>query len=196
MRGDEPGTSTGLEGMLPTVEYTQSNRMWCKENIKWSSSWLFNSLSSIKIFCMLSNQTKSFHTKASGSGQEPRNRHFDWNFQVCQNPLKLREPTCVICFFPKSMKKRLDKQAWSSLSTPLPHHPPPPPQLLLSCWKMLNVDTRDMRNPVLKMLNVDTRDMRNPVLHGKKQWWGGGGGGRGVTRENFRPVCQVFSSRF
>ena len=49
--------------------------------------------------------------------QEPHNRHFDWNFQVCQNPPKLREPTCVIwkdvpvLFFPKSRKKRLDKQS-------------------------------------------------------------------------------------
>ena len=76
------------------------------------------------------------------------------------------EKMFLCCFFPKSRKKRLDKQAWSSLT------PPPPPQLLLSSWKMLN---------------LDTRDMINPVLHGKKQWGvcvcvcGGGGGG--VERE-------------
>ena len=49
----------------------------------------------------------------NGSGQEPR--HFDWNFQVCQNPPKLRKPTCVmwkdvpVLSFPRSRKKRLDR---------------------------------------------------------------------------------------
>ena len=57
--------------------------------------------------------------------------------------------------------------------------PTPPPNCSFSSWKMLY---------------LDTRDMRNPVLHGKKQW--GGGGGVGVGRENFSPVCQVFSSCF
>ena len=98
---------------------------------------------------------KNWLGKLNGSRQESRNRHFNWNFEVCQNPPKLCEPTCVIWkdvplpFLKlKSRKKRLDKQAWSSLSTP---------QLLLSSWKMLN---------------LDTRDMRNPMLHGKKQWGG------------------------
>ena len=78
--------------------------------------------------------------RLNGSGQEPRNHHFDWNLRVnCQNPPKLREPTCVIWkdvpvlfFFPKSRKKRLDKQAWSSLSIP-----PPPPNCSFppeKCW--------------------------------------------------------------
>ena len=75
----------------------------------------------------------------------------------------LQARTCVIwkdvpvLFFPKSRKKTLDKQAWSSLPIP-----PPPThthtQLLLSSWKMLN---------------LDTRDMSNHVLHGKESSGGG-----------------------
>ena len=62
--------------------------------------------------------------KLNGSGQESCNRHFDWNFQVCQNPHKLCKPTCVmwkdvpVLFFPKSRK------TWQTgLKFSLPTHP-------------------------------------------------------------------------
>ena len=61
-----------------------------------------------------------------------------------------------------------------SLHHPTTPPPPPPPQFLLSSWKMLN---------------LDTRDMRNPVLHGKKQS-GGGWGERtlGLFVKSFLPA--------
>ena len=69
----------------------------------------------------------------NGSGQEPRNRHFDWNFQVCQNPPKLREPTCVmwkyvpvLLFFLKAGGKDLTNRP-EVLSSHSPPPPPPPP---------------------------------------------------------------------
>ena len=79
----------------------------------------------------------------NGSGRQSRNCHLDWNFQVCQNSPKLRKPTCGIwkdvpvLFFPKSRKKRLDKQASSSLPPP----PPPPiaPFLLKNADEWMNL---------------------------------------------------------
>ena len=68
-------------------------------------------------FSMLQKWQMEMGTKLNGSGQQSCKCHFDWNYQVCQNPPKLRKPTCVIwkdvpvLFFPKSRKKRLDKQA-------------------------------------------------------------------------------------
>ena len=79
----------------------------------------------------------------NGSGQKSRKKcHFEWNFQVCQNPPKLHKPTCVmwkdvpVLFFPKSREKRLDKQAWSSL-----------PPSLIPAGKVLNLDTWDILTP-------------------------------------------------
>ena len=63
--------------------------------------------------------------------------------------------SCVV--FSQKQEERLDKQVRSSLSTTTP--PPPPPQLLLSSWKMLN---------------LNTWDMRKPMLQGKRQWGGVG----------------------
>ena len=67
------------------------------------------------------------------------------------------EKMFLCCFFLKAGRKDLTNR-------PEVLFQPPTPQLLLSSWKMLN---------------LDTRDMRNPVLHGKKQWGWGGGGGKG-----------------
>ena len=60
------------------------------------------------------------------------------------------EKMFLCCFFLKAGRKDLTNRPHTHKHT----------QLLLSSWKMLN---------------LDTRDMRNPVLHGKKTvGWGGG----------------------
>ena len=93
-------------------------------------------------------------------GNNHINHHFEWNFQVCQNPAKLRKPTCVmwkdvpVLFSPKSTEKRLDKQARKSI-------PPLCPRMMLKFFRR------------------------------EEQW-----GVCGVGRQNFRPVCQVFSPCF
>ena len=61
------------------------------------------------------------------------------------------EKMFLCCFFQKAGRKDLTNRP-EVLSPP---HPTPPVAPFL-----------------LKMLNLDTRDMRNPVLHGKKQWGG------------------------
>ena len=130
---------------------------------------------------------KTHHQKRSqkqlnGSGQE-RNRHFDWNFQVCQNPPKLREPTCMIwkdvpvLFFPKSRKTW---QTGLKFSFNPPPPPPPPPHTHThthpncsfppeKCWIWIH---ETWETPCYTV-----------------GWWG-------VERENFRPVCQVFFPAF
>ena len=102
-------------------------------NHKWIADWTWTHKYSWKNGVSCEGSLRELN----GFGQEPRNHHFDWNFQVCQNPPKLRKPTCVmwkdvpVLFFPKSRKKRLDKPAWSSLSGPPHPHCSFPPE---KCW--------------------------------------------------------------
>ena len=76
--------------------------------------------------------SQHFCNQLNGSGQQSRKCHFNWKFQVCQNPPKLCKPTCVmwkdvaVLFSPKTAEKRLEKQAQTSTPTPLP--PPSMPE--------------------------------------------------------------------
>ena len=101
-------------GSLPSRGHRTENYQYLIDRFKLQSSKFVHS-----IWHPVRNEQLN-----AGSGQQPRNRHFKWNFQVCQNPAKLRKPTCVmwqdvpVLFFPKSTEKRLDKQARKS--TPIP----------------------------------------------------------------------------
>ena len=98
--------------------------------------YLFNTVKWVVVCNMV---TGTCPLLAVNNWMAPGKNHITAILTEIFDPPRLRESTCVfwkdvpVLFFPKSRKKRLDKQAWSSLSTP------PPPQLLLSSWKMLNL---------------------------------------------------------
>ena len=85
------------------------------------------------------------------------------------------EKMFLCCFFPKSMKKRLDKQAWSSLSTPLPHPPPPPTAPFL--LKNAECGYTRYEKPCAKNAECGYTRYEKPCATRQKTVVGGGGGG-------------------
>ena len=72
-----------------------------------------------------------WYIQMNGSREQSRKCHFEWNFQVCQNPPKLRKPTCVtwkedpVLFFSLKAGRK-------GLKFPPPPSIAPPPENMLN----------------------------------------------------------------
>ena len=125
----------------------------------------------------------------NGSGQESCKHHFDWNFQVCQNPPKLRKPTCVmwkdvpVVFSQEPLRKDLTNR-----------HKSLPPSLCAPewCWKNLSsfllCSTGFLISRVSKFSIF--QEERSNWVGGWVGVWGGGGGDwtLGLFLKSFLPA--------
>ena len=118
-------------------------------------------------------------SQLNGSGQEPRNRHFNWNFKYFRiHPNFASRPVwCVkmflCCFFLKAGRKDLTNRPKVLSSHPLP--PPPPPRFLPCSTGFLI-----------------SRVSKFSIFQEERSNWGGGGGGEertsGLFVKSFLPA--------
>ena len=112
--------------------------------------------------------------------------HLVSNFQVCQNPPKLRKPTCVmwknvpVLFFP--YKQGVTHRPKVLSQAP----PPPPPPIAPPSWNSVGFGCATYEHPLQE--RQKTAKFLLTSFGGTEM--GGGGGGWG--RWTFMPVCHVF----